>query len=223
MRRVITALTPLIRGVCRLAFKIEFQGVENVPLESACIIAPNHVTYADPIWITIPMRRRIYYMAWDKPFEIPFLGFLMRAFGAFPVNLEAVDVSAQREAIKHLRSGHALVIFPEGGRARTGKVEPFKMGAFRLALTHGAPIVPVTIKGAHEIWPVGRWFPRPGKLTITYHPPIPVEPVGDISKAELKERARRLARKTHNRVAACLERSNIAEDESDRDVSLEAG
>ena len=224
MRFVIAMLTPLVRGFCRLAFKIQFQGVENVPLEGSCIIAPNHITYADPIWITIPMRRRIYYMAWNKPFQIPVLGLIMRAFGAFPVNLEAADVSAQREAIRHLRSGHALVIFPEGGRAKTGKIEPFKMGAFRLALTHGTPIVPVTIKGAYEIWPVGRRLPRPGKLTITYHPPIPVERVPcDISKAELKERARTLARKTQDRVAACLPESSVAGDESDRDVSLEAG
>lgn len=224
MRIVIAVLTPIIRGICRLAFKIRFQGIEHVPLEGSCIIAPNHVTYADPIWITIPMRRRVYYMAWDKPFDIPVLGFLMRAFGAFPVNLEAADVSAQREAIKHLKSGHALVIFPEGGRAKTGKIEPFKMGAFRLALTYGVPIVPVTIEGAYEIWPVGRLLPRSGKLIITYHPPIPVEKVSDnISKAELKERAKQLAQKTQDRVVACLEQACVTGNGSDRDISLETG
>jgi len=74
-------------------------------------------------------------MAWDKPFRIPVLGLMMRMFGAFPVNLAvAADASAQREAIELLRKGRALVMFPEGGRTRTGKLMPFKMGAFRLAL-----------------------------------------------------------------------------------------
>ena len=129
MRFLIFLLKPFVWWFCRLVFKIEFHGVDNIPLEGACIITPNHVTYADPIWITIPMPRRIYYMAWNKPFRIPILGLLMRMFGAFPVNLDvAADASAQREAIEALRKGRALVMFPEGGRTKTGKLMPFKDG-----------------------------------------------------------------------------------------------
>lgn len=207
MRFVIAALSPIIHWICRLAFKINFNGVENIPSNGACIITPNHVTYADPVWITIPIRRRIYYMAWDKPFRIPVLGLLMRMFGAFPVNLDvAADASAQREAIELLRTGRALVMFPEGGRTRTGKLMPFKMGAFRLALAHGVPIVPVSIRGADEIWPVGRIIPRPGRLTVTYHPPIEVARIDETaSRSELKESARQLARRTHDIVASELD------------------
>ncbi|HJZ69117.1 MAG TPA: lysophospholipid acyltransferase family protein [Blastocatellia bacterium] len=207
MRIVIFVLRPFARWLCRLLFKIEFRGVENIPLVGACIITPNHVTYADPIWITIPILRRVYYMAWDKPFEIPVLGQVMRMFGAFPVNLDvAADASAQREAIEMLRKNRALVIFPEGGRTKTGKLMPFKMGAFRLAMAHDVPIVPVSIRGAGRIWPVGQVFPRPGKLTITYHPPIKVGRVGDdTSKVEIKKRARQLAKETHDVVASSLD------------------
>lgn len=215
MRFVIEVLRPFAWWMCRLLFKVEFHGVENIPDEGACLITPNHITYADPIWITIPIRRRVYYMAWDKPFEIPGLGFIMRSFGAFPVNLEAADASAQRSANEVLRNGRALVIFPEGGRTRTGKLMPFKMGAFRFALTHGVPIVPVTINGAEKIWPVGRMFPRPGKLVITYHPPIAAERAPQaISRVELKARARLLARATHDKVASALNPSSLPEDNS---------
>ena len=211
MRFIIAVLSPFVRFFCRLLFKIEFHGVENIPSDGACIITPNHVTYADPIWITIPVRRRIYYMAWDQPFRIPVLGQLMRMFGAFPVNLDvAADASAQREAIELLHKGRGLVMFPEGGRTRTGKLMAFKMGAFRLALTHGVPIVPVSIKGAGKIWPVGRTFPRPGKLTITYHPPIDVERVEEeATRTEVKDRARALAKKTHDIVASALELESL--------------
>lgn len=223
MRFLISALTPFVWWFCRLLFKIEFQGVENIPLEGACVITPNHVTYADPIWITIPMPRRVYYMAWSKPFQIPVLGLLMRMFGAFPVNLDVPgDASAQREAIELLRRGRALVIFPEGGRTRTGKLIPFKMGAFRLALSHGVPIIPVTIKGAEKIWPVGRILPRPGKLTITYHPPIEVERLQEeASRLELKEKARQLAREIHDVVAAALDPESLPQTGANDDLSLE--
>jgi len=223
MRFLINLLTPFVWWFCRMAFKIQFHGVDNIPREGACIITPNHITYADPIWITIPMPRRIYYMAWHKPFGIPVLGLLMRMFGAFPVNLDvAADASAQREAIELLRKGRALVMFPEGGRTKSGKLMPFKMGAFRLALSNGIPIVPVTIKGAETIWPVGRMFPRPGRLTITYHSPIRVEQIEEeASRLELKEKARQLARKTHDVVASALDPASLPDDERADSLSLE--
>jgi 1-acyl-sn-glycerol-3-phosphate acyltransferase len=219
MRGIIAVLRPFAWWLCRVLFKIEFHGIENVPREGACIITPNHVTFADPVWITIPIRRRLHYMAWDRMFEIPVLGFVMRVFGAFPVSQEAADVSAQRVATSLLKRGEALVIFPEGGRTRTGKVMPFKLGAFRLALTHGALIVPVTISGARQIWPVGQILPHPGKLTITYHQPILVERVPeDISSAELKQRAGLLARQVRDMVISAL-----AQDTSKPETTQAAG
>jgi 1-acyl-sn-glycerol-3-phosphate acyltransferase len=219
MGLIISVLRPLVWWFCRLMFKISFHGVENIPREGACLITPNHITYADPIWITIPIRRRVYFMAWDKPFDIPVLGILMRLFGAFPVNLEKLDTLAYREAADLLRRGKALVIFPEGGRSKTGKIMPFKMGAFRLALTHGVPIVPVTIDGAYEIWPVGKIWPRPGRLTITYHTPIEVGRVPEgVSRVELKERARLLADQLHDRVASKLSAAGLPTDDSQAGV-----
>lgn len=225
MRFVIAVLRPFAWWLCRILFKIQFHGVENIPREGACIITPNHVTYADPIWITIPVSRRVCYMAWDKPFEIPGLGLLMRMFGAFPVNLDAAaDPGAQREAIELLRKGRALVIFPEGGRAKTGKLMPFKMGAFRLALAYGIPIVPVSIKGAETIWPVGRVLPRPGRLTVTYHQPIATERIAEAaSRSQVKERARQLAKKTHDVVASALDPSSLSVgEEAGQPTSLES-
>lgn len=212
MKLVIEIVRPIVWLFCRLCFRIRFHGVDNVPSNGACIIAPNHVTYADPIWITLPIKRRVYYMAWDKPFEIPVLGFLMRSFGAFPVKLESIDPKAQREAVDLLKTGRALVIFPEGGRARGRRIEPFKMGAFRLALTHGVPIVPVSVAGAFDVWPAGRILPRPGRLTITFHPPVPVDafPAG-ASKTELRERATELSEIIRRAVSSALPESDLVD------------
>ncbi|HYV07053.1 MAG TPA: lysophospholipid acyltransferase family protein [Blastocatellia bacterium] len=224
MELVIKVLRPVARGLCRVLFKIEFFGVENVPPSGACIITPNHLTYFDPIWITIPVKRRVFYMAWDKPFEIPGLGLLMRSFGAFPVNLDSVDSAAQRKAKDVLRGGRALVIFPEGGRTKTGKLMLFKMGAFRFALTHGVPIVPVTIEGAERVWPVGQMLPRTGRVKITYHPPIEVERLPEeVGRLELKEHARKLARKTHDVVAGALGPESLPGEDETEVLPLESG
>ncbi|MBI3651881.1 MAG: 1-acyl-sn-glycerol-3-phosphate acyltransferase [Acidobacteria bacterium] len=210
MEFVIAVIRPVALWLCRLFFKIEFQGVENIPPQGACIITPNHQAYADPIWVTIPFRRRIYYMAWAKMFRIPVLGFVMRSFGAFPVKLESTDPRAQRAALELLKRHCALVIFPEGGRTTNGKLMPFKPGAFRLALTQGIPILPVTIAGGYEIWPRHKIFPRLGKLIITFHPLIFVERLAeDMQRAALKERARQLAQQTRAVVASALAQASV--------------
>ncbi|MFL6215265.1 MAG: lysophospholipid acyltransferase family protein [Blastocatellia bacterium] len=223
MKFIIDLLRPLVGWLCRIWFKAEFRGVENIPAEGACLITPNHATYADPIWITVPIRRRIYYMAWDKPFKIPVLGQMMRVFGAFPVSLDGVDASAQRAAHEVLQAGRALVIFPEGGRTRNGKLMPFKMGAFRFALTYGVPVVPVSINGGEKIWPVGRFFPRAAKLIVTYHPPIAVERLPEgTSRLELKSKARELARQTFAAVASAVAPDMLPDKSGDSSAAVES-
>lgn len=205
MKLVIAIIRPFVWLFCRIVFRISFEGVENLPDQGPCLIVPNHITFADPIWITIPLRRRVYYMAWDKPFQIPVLGFLMRIFGAFPVRLDTVDASAQREAIDLLERGKALVIFPEGGRTRSGELMQFKPGAFRLALTFGVSIVPVAISGAYEIWPASRLLPRPGRLKIQYLRRIDVDRVApETSNADLKRLSRHLAAQTRDQIRGAI-------------------
>jgi 1-acyl-sn-glycerol-3-phosphate acyltransferase len=207
MEHVIRALRPIAQWWSRLCYHIEFEGVEHVPLEGAVIFTPNHVSYPDPIWISIPVNRRVYYMAWDALFRIPVFASILRLFGAFPVRIEGHDKCAIREAREHIAAGHALMIFPEGGRTTTGKLLGFKPGAFRLALLTGTPVVPVTINGAHEVWPVGRLLPRlGGRIRVIFHPPIPVARVPeDIETPELKHMARQLAGQARYTVASTLD------------------
>ena len=133
-----------MRATARAWFGLEFRGVENIPRDGGLIITPNHQTYADPPLVTIPVRRRVYYMAWDKLFDIPGLGQLIRVF---PVDIYSSDPGAVREARRLVQEGAAVMIFPEGGRSFDGTLGPFKLGAFRLAVTLGATVLPVTIAG----------------------------------------------------------------------------
>lgn len=169
---VLEALRPAVWLLARLYFGVRFCGVEHVPRRGALLLAPNHVSYADPVLVSIPVHRRIHYMAWAALFQGRLFGRLIRWLGAFPVRTEEMDRRAPREALRLLREGRAVLIFPEGGRSKDGRLQPFRPGAFRLALAAGAPVVPVTIDGAFEAWPMTRRFPRPGRVTITYHRPL---------------------------------------------------
>jgi 1-acyl-sn-glycerol-3-phosphate acyltransferase len=166
------ACRPGVWAAARGLFRIRFEGVEHVPRTGPVVITPNHVSFMDPILVTIPVRRALHYMALEPFFRVRGLGPLMRWARAFPIQEGEPDSPAVRRALRVLREGDPLVIFPEGGRSPDGRLRPFRPGAFRLALATGAPVVPVTIVGAFEAWPPERRLPRPGRIAITYHAPL---------------------------------------------------
>jgi 1-acyl-sn-glycerol-3-phosphate acyltransferase len=190
---VLNVFRPFVRALSRVYFGLELRGVEHIPARGPLIVVPNHQTFADPVLVTIPIRRRVYYMAWRRLFHVPVLGRAIRLLRAFPVDLDARDPMAVREARRRLVKEDAVVmIFPEGGRSKDGSVGHFHMGAFRLAASLGIPMLPVTIAGGHESWPPGRRLPRRGRITITYHPPLCIDAGGDPRAAarDLAVRAR---------------------------------
>jgi 1-acyl-sn-glycerol-3-phosphate acyltransferase len=190
---VLDAFRPLVGAVSRVYFGLELRGVEHIPVHGPLVVVPNHQTFADPVLVTIPIRRRVYYMAWRRLFHVPVLGRLIRLLRAFPVELDARDPGAVREARRRLVDEDAVVgIFPGGGRSKDGTLGRFHLGAFRLAASLGVPALPVTIAGGHESWPPGRRLPRRGRITITYHPPLSIDTGADPRGAaqDLAERAR---------------------------------
>ena len=108
-------------------------------------------------------------------FFIPFFGLAFFAFDFIFVDRGDRDKARAsiRRAAKRLRERRESVILaPEGTRSVTGELGPFKMGAFHLAEVSGAPIVPVVIRGAHAIQPVGTHIPNPGVIDIEVLPEI---------------------------------------------------
>jgi 1-acyl-sn-glycerol-3-phosphate acyltransferase len=156
----------------------------------------------DPILVTIPLRRVLHYMALERFFRIRGLGALMRWARAFPIQEGEPDNLAVRRALRVLRQGEPLVVFPEGARSSDGRLQPFRPGAFRLALATGAPVVPVTIAGAFEAWPIGRRLPRPGRIAITYHAPLDGSDLPP--EADRKARPELLMALARERIASAL-------------------
>lgn len=175
----------LVGVVSRLYFRIELEGAERVPKTGAMIVAPNHVSYLDPLWVSIPISRPLRYMTWDRMTRLPLIGPLMLAYGSFPVNVDRGDRAALKASLEQLRAGGGLMVFPEGARTRSGRLEEFKPGVIRLAMDTGAPIVPVTIIGGYRAFSPHHYFPRPFKVKIIYHQPIRLTPPAD--RAEWKQ------------------------------------
>jgi 1-acyl-sn-glycerol-3-phosphate acyltransferase len=191
---VIEALRYFATFISRAFWRIKFHNTENIPqnLEGGLLIVPNHQSYFDPFWICIPIRRKFRFMAWDKAFEWFLVGDMIRYLGAIPVNLERSSKDSLKQAVKALRNGATLMIFPEGEREFSdGKMLEFKNGAIKIAMLANVPILPVTIRGANKIWAQDMKFPRPGKVDIFYHPLIEL-PANRDDRAEIDKLTDRL-------------------------------
>ncbi len=181
--------------VSKIFWRIKFYGTENIPqnLEGGLLVVPNHQTYFDPFWVCIPIRRKYRFMAWDKAFEWFLVGDIIRYLGAFPVNLERGSKESLKQAVRALRDGATLMIFPEGEREFTdGKMLEFKSGAVKIALLANVPILPVTIRGANKVWAQDMKFPRFGKVEIFYHPLLEVPRDAASSREQIDELTDRL-------------------------------
>jgi 1-acyl-sn-glycerol-3-phosphate acyltransferase len=185
----IRLLRATLRLLFRLLWRMRYVGVENVPASGGVIIAANHQTYLDPFWLGGPVPLYSRFLAWDKVFEWPVAGKLMRLLGAWPLQQKG-DRRAFRRSLQWLRGGGALVIFPEGGRSFSdGRMQEFKVGAARLALEAGVPVLPITIRGGHRVWPRDWRYPRLGRVEIIYHPihhltPLPGEDTRQTARRE---------------------------------------
>lgn len=178
----------LAHKLFRVLFAVEYHGLENVPTGGAVIIAGNHPSYLDPVLVWLPIKRTIRFMAWDALFKVPVLGQVIKAVGAFPVDLrKGKGETAYHEALRVLNAGDALGIFPEGQRSERGPMGELKTGVARLAIETGAAIVPVTIGGAFRAWPKWKLLPKPAKIIVWYHEPIRLNEADRLGRRDDRE------------------------------------
>ena len=154
---------------------LRIDGQENVPGTGGVIIAPNHLSIADPLPVGIGLTRTAYYMASTQVFAIPILRTVCKWLRAFPVKQDSPDRAALRKSEKLLEAGEALVIFPEGHVAETADMDPVQPGVIMLALRANVPVVPVGIVGTERIVPHGQFRPRRAgcPVLLRFGKPIP--------------------------------------------------
>ncbi len=141
------------RGLCKLVclvlWRFRATGADNVPRTGPVIVACNHISYLDPVALGIGLPRMLTYLAKKQLFEIPVLGPIIRGCGAYPLDRDAGGVAAVRVALRVLKEGRCIGIFPEGTRNLTGTA-PEKGGAAFLAALSGAPVVPAAVCGTKD-------------------------------------------------------------------------
>ena len=141
-----TVLRYIVIGLYHLYFNITFEGTENIPKDGGNIFASNHRSYQDPVFIALPTRVPLSYMAKEELFhQNVFFTLLIKAFGAFPVTRGKGDTQVIDTSIEKLEKGRNLVIFPEGTRSKDGKVGKGKTGVALVAAVAQVPVVPVGI------------------------------------------------------------------------------
>ena len=175
----------IVRFIIKIIFKIEINGLENIPEDSGFILASNHRSLPDPAFIAIMVKPRVYFMAKKELFWWPF-SVIIRALGAFPVRRGEGDHGAMDTASDLIRSGKILGIFPEGTRSKNGEPLRPKSGVAIIAKETKADVLPV---GIHFD---GKLRLR-SKVTVTYGKLIKFEELelnGETAPSAIKKASR---------------------------------
>ncbi len=141
----------VVRGFYRLLFKVEIEGLEKIPTDKNFLVVPNHLSNFDPPLIASFLPIKMAYMAKESLFKVPVVSSVIKAFGAFPVKRTGNDMAAVKLAIKLLKEGKILAMFPEGRRIRTtGVLGKGKQGAAMIAAKSGVGFLPVGITATYK-------------------------------------------------------------------------
>ncbi|HSF84104.1 MAG TPA: lysophospholipid acyltransferase family protein [Acidimicrobiia bacterium] len=136
-----------IEALARWVLDLHITGRENLP-DGAYVMAANHLSFIDPVMVTLAARRNVRYLAVASLFDQHHLfDRLITFFGAIPTPRDRLPIGAMRTAIKELQAGRPLGLFPEGRRVSHWRETPAERGAAWLALITGSPLVPVAMHG----------------------------------------------------------------------------
>jgi 1-acyl-sn-glycerol-3-phosphate acyltransferase len=160
-----------------LLFHIRVVHRKRLPARGGALIVSNHQSYLDPILVAMGTQRPLHPMARETLFRFRPFAMLIRSAYAFPVRRTSADLGAIREAMRRLKDGAAVLMFPEGPRTRDGSIAPLQAGLITIAGRAGVPIVPAVIEGAFEAWPRTCWLPRPHTIRVAYGEPLSAEEV----------------------------------------------
>ena len=155
-----------------VATSARYFNVPNLAAMGGVLVASNHQSYLDPVFIGMCCDRPLHFLARAELFEVPVFGAFIRSLRAHPVRVGQPDSTALKTMMRILRAGEPVVLFPEGTRTMDGKIGPFMPGVGSLAVRCGVPLLPVCIEGAFECWPRTRLLPRPARVAVAFGEPI---------------------------------------------------
>lgn len=174
-----------VRTMIRLGARPDMTGFEHVPQTGGFIVASNHLSFLDSVIIQAMLPRQVRFFAkadyWSQP---GLKGKIMRGFfdgvGSIPVERgdQSASVNALTQLVDFIEAGDGVGIYPEGTRSRDGRLYRGRTGVGWLALTTGAPVVPVGLIDTDKLQPPGKRVIIPRKFQIRVGEPVHVEKLG---------------------------------------------
>jgi len=190
-----------------LGIRIEVTGVDVFEKDKSYIFMSNHLSFLDGplLFFVIPHPLRV--ILKREIFRIPIIGLGMKQVEFVPVDRKGIR--GGKKSIDHAarlmkEKRYSFLIFPEGTRSRTGKLQEFRRGGFFLAQASQSAIVPISIQGTYELMPKGSFFVKKGTIKVSFHPPVFVKGNHKEDLPVLLEEVRGVIR------------SGLAEDKKDR-------
>ena len=171
----------VLLGLAHTFYRVRVVGRENIPREGPALLVPNHVSFADALFVMTATDRPIRFLVYADYFEKPMMGWILRSMRAIPISATGgprMILQAFREARSALDDGEIVCVFPEGQVTRTGLMTPFQRGLKRIVKGRTAPIIPVHLDRINRsvFAPIShRWIPErlPFPVTVSLGAPLP--------------------------------------------------
>jgi 1-acyl-sn-glycerol-3-phosphate acyltransferase len=188
------------RVLLRIAFSpVTLEHAERLRTHETAVYASNHLSFYDTpvLYAKLPFQFRI--MAKAPLWKVPFIGWYLERSGQVSIDQSSAraGVASLGRGAKTLEAGMPLVIFPEGGRAATGELQPMAAGAAWMAIRAQVPIVPLTVVGTYELLPIHVYVLRPRPLKLIVGEPIPTVGMTTKDAEALMERVRAVIHATY--------------------------
>jgi 1-acyl-sn-glycerol-3-phosphate acyltransferase len=169
----------VVGPLIHLLFRPWGKGLDNIPRKGAAILASNHLSFLDPVFLPVLVRRRISFLAKSEYFTGRGVkGWLVKQF-FFSIRQLPIDRSGGQASeaslgagLEHLAQGGLLGIYPEGTRSLDGRLYKGRTGTARMVLEARVPVIPVAMVGTFEVMPSGAKFPRFKKVGAIIGEPI---------------------------------------------------
>ena len=179
-------MTDLARAwyaVCQFVARVLFVTIfgirvfhrERLPRTGGVLVVSNHQSFLDPILAAVGMPRPFHPMARETLFRFLPFAIIIRSLNAFPVRRASADLGAIREALRRLKDGQVVLMFPEGTRTRDGSIGRLQGGPVTIAARAGVPVLPMVIDGAFDSWPRTHLLPRPHQILVACGEPLSAE------------------------------------------------
>lgn len=181
--------------------KLKVTGLENFSHDKAYVFVSNHASLYDIVTLQKSIPNNMAMIFKKELAQIPFFGWQLY-LGPYVMidrkNYESAMKSIEEAKVKLVKKNISMVVYAEGTRSKSGEIQPFKRGAFRLASQVGFPIVPVTISGSHKIMPKNTFKLKPGTIHVHFDKPISTEGIESRKdEMELMNKVREVIVKNH--------------------------